>query len=93
MLTDYLKSHGFPVQCHYVTDTGFRAIYGGISKPNISVICEYDCLHEIGHACGHNLIAEVGIGASLGIKAALDAGRANGRELGTVSYVLMKPFL
>ena len=36
------------------------------------MICEYDALPDIGHACGHNLIAEVGIGAALGVKAALD---------------------
>ena len=27
---------------------------------NIGVLCEYDALPEIGHACGHNLIAEAG---------------------------------
>ena len=42
-------------------------------KPNIAVLCEYDALPEIGHACGHNLIAEVGVGAAVGIKAAMEA--------------------
>ena len=37
------------------------------------VICEYDALPEIGHACGHNLIAEVGVAAGLGVKAAMDS--------------------
>lgn len=31
-------------------------------------ICEYDALPEIGHACGHNLIAEAGVAAGLGLK-------------------------
>ena len=58
-------------------------LYPG-SKPNIAVLCEYDCLPEIGHACGHNLIAEVGVGAAIGIKAALDAAKDHGKDLGLV---------
>ena len=38
----------------------------------VAILCEYDALPEIGHACGHNLIAEAGIAASLGVKAAID---------------------
>ena len=37
------------------------------------VICEYDALPGIGHACGHNLIAEAGIAAGLGIKAFIES--------------------
>ena len=48
----------------------------------MAVLCEYDALPEIGHACGHNLIAEVGIGAGLAIKEAL---KASDKKLGTVS--------
>ena len=40
------------------------------------VICEYDALPEIGHACGHNLIAEAGVAAGLGLKAALESSNA-----------------
>lgn len=40
--------------------------------PHVAVLCEYDALPEIGHACGHNLIAEVGVAAGLGIKAAFE---------------------
>ena len=45
------------------------------------VICEYDALPGIGHACGHNLIAECGVAAGLAIKAALEA---NGNKYGKV---------
>lgn len=60
------------------------------SGPHVAVLCEYDALPEIGHACGHNLIAEVGIGAGLGIKAALDSvdgklGKVS--SLRTISFV------
>ena len=41
--------------------------------PNICVISEYDALPEIGHACGHNLIAEVGVASAVGIMAAMKA--------------------
>ena len=37
------------------------------------MICEYDALSDIDHACGHNLIAEVGVAAGLGLKAVLEA--------------------
>lgn len=30
-------------------------------------MCEYDALPELGHACGHNLIAAAGVGAALGL--------------------------
>ncbi len=40
------------------------------------VICEYDALPEIGHACGHNLIAEAGVAAGLGLKAVLESSDA-----------------
>jgi len=48
--------------------TVFRAMFGDSIGPNVCIICEYDALPEIGHACGHNLIAEAGIAATLGYK-------------------------
>ena len=54
-------------------------------KPNIAILCEYDALPEVNHGCGHNLIAEVGIAASLGIKAALEK---LGSHPGQVSIVI-----
>lgn len=56
----------------------FRASWGpvggGEGQPVLSVafLCEYDALPAIGHACGHNLIAEVGAAAALGLRAALE---------------------
>ena len=49
------------------------------------MICEYDALPGtdgiIRHTCGHNLIAEAGVAAGLGLKAALEScqGRIKGR--------------
>ena len=38
------------------------------------MICEYDALPEIGHACGHNLIATAGVAAGLALKETVGAG-------------------
>ncbi|XP_065913319.1 xaa-Arg dipeptidase-like [Dysidea avara] len=74
LLTNFLEGKGFHVERSYLgIQTAFRATFGDESTgPNVCVICEYDALPEIGHACGHNLIAEAGIAAALGIKATLE---------------------
>ena len=45
----------------------------------IAVLCEYDALPGIGHACGHNIIATAGLGA--GLAAAALADELGGRVL------------
>jgi amidohydrolase len=62
-LTDYLNSVGFTVdRGAYGLRTAFAARIGN-GSPRIAVLCEYDALPEIGHACGHNIIAAAGAGA------------------------------
>jgi amidohydrolase len=76
LLTDFLEKKGFSVERSYTgMETAFRATFGS-GRPNVCVICEYDALPEIGHACGHNLIAEAGVAAGLGLKAALESSNA-----------------
>ena len=76
LLTGFLEKKGFSVERSYTgIETAFRATFGS-GRPNVCVICEYDALPEIGHACGHNLIAEAGVAASLGLKAALESSNA-----------------
>lgn len=66
------------VQSGYKLPTAFRATWGPVGgeqgEPvlNVAFLCEYDALPGIGHACGHNLIAEVGAAAALGLQAALE---------------------
>ena len=52
-------------------ETAFSAtIEGGAGEgPTVAVLAEYDALPEIGHGCGHNLIAMAAMGAALGLQA------------------------
>ncbi len=71
-LTDYLQENGFSIErgiCEL--PTAFRASYGQ-GKPTIAVLAEYDALPNLGHACGHNLIAGSAIGAGVASKSAID---------------------
>ncbi|XP_025099822.1 peptidase M20 domain-containing protein 2-like [Pomacea canaliculata] len=86
LLTKFLEEKGFQVERSFKLDTAFRATWGGetTSGPNVAVLCEYDALPEIGHGCGHNLIAEAGIAAGLGIKAAMETA---GKPLGKLTVL------
>jgi len=80
VLTKVLEDRGFSVTRHYNLPTAFRAEYkSSIPGPTIAVICEYDALPKVGHACGHNLIAEAGLGAGLAIKAAIEKFNVPGK--------------
>lgn len=50
----------------YGLETAFATEFGE-SGPCVAVLAEYDALPEIGHACGHNLIATSGVGAGLAL--------------------------
>lgn len=47
--------------------TAFRARIGSRQGPRLALLAEYDALPEIGHACGHNLIAAGAVGAFLAL--------------------------
>ena len=90
ILTEFLEKRGFHVERNYVLNTAFRATWGpGLPDadsglPHVMVLCEYDALPDIGHACGHNLIAEVGVAAGLGVKAAMEK---HGGQLGKLTIL------
>jgi len=71
-LTEYLEENGFSIErgiCQL--PTAFRASYGQ-GKPAIAILAEYDALPNLGHACGHNLIAGSAVGAGVASKPAID---------------------
>lgn len=73
-LTGFLEGNGFAVtRGAYDMPTAFKAVAGS-GGPTIAVMCEYDALPGIGHACGHNLIAISGLAAGLALKQALGEG-------------------
>ncbi|TMG61513.1 MAG: M20 family metallopeptidase [Chloroflexi bacterium] len=61
-------------------ETAFRARVGPADGPAVALLAEYDALPEVGHGCGHNLIAISNVGAYL-IAAASAARLEVGVEL------------
>ena len=63
--------------CETLTEAGFSVEKGICDLPtaflaragsgplNIGICAEYDCLPDIGHACGHNIIAASAVGAAV----------------------------
>lgn len=74
ILIQSLEEHGFSVDKGiYGIETAFRGVYkSGKEGPKIVFLCEYDALPGIGHGCGHNLIAAMGLGAGYGLKSVID---------------------
>jgi len=72
-LAEFLAGKGFKVERSVVgVDTAFRATIETGDGPTIAIMCEYDALPAIGHACGHNVIAAAGAGAGAGLAAVRD---------------------
>jgi amidohydrolase len=70
-LTAWLADEGFTVTPRAAgLDTAFVATWG-TGAPRIAFLLEYDALPEIGHGCGHNLIAAGGITAATAVRRAL----------------------
>jgi len=72
-LADFLSVQGFKVERGVAgVETAFRATLDTGSGPTIAILCEYDALPAIGHACGHNIIATSGAGAGAALAAVRD---------------------
>lgn len=83
-LAAFLGDHGFSVE-HPTggLDTAFAATVGS-DGPRVVICCEYDALPEVGHACGHNIIATAAVGAGIAVAGLVD-------ELGIRVTVLGTP--
>lgn len=57
LLTDQLRNIGFEVELGIAgLETAFKATYTkGSGHPNIGLLCEYDALEGLGHACAHHM--------------------------------------
>src|SRR5262245_14395182 len=80
-LTDFLDKCGAQVERGVGgLPTAFTATIPGAGPgPTIAIMAEYDALPNIGHACGHNVIATSGAGAGAALAAALKTLPFNGR--------------
>lgn len=67
--TELLKKHGFEVEVPFAgLATSYKATFKGkAAGPRIALLAEYDALEEIGHGCGHNLIASMSVGAAISL--------------------------
>ncbi len=78
-LAEFLAAKGFKVERGVAgVDTAFRATIETGEGPTIAILCEYDALPGLGHACGHNVIAASGAGAGAALAAVrgqIPAGR------------------
>ena len=83
LLASFLAERGFKVTAPYAgIETSFRADAGS-GAPTIAILCEYDALPDIGHACGHNLMAMMGAAAGVGLRAVIDRLQGRVAVIGT----------
>jgi amidohydrolase len=84
LLTSILVDAGLDTERGaYDVATAFRARGGSGPGPTVAILCEYDALPEIGHACGHNVIASAGLGAALAAASVVEAAGGRLVVLGT----------
>jgi len=83
LLTGTLEREGFAVERGVAgLATAFRASFG-TDGPGIAILAEMDALPEVGHACGHNIVAAAAVGAAVALRQSLPAGLARIIVLGT----------
>jgi len=83
-LTQYIADSKIKVdRGAFELETAFDASVRGGNGPTVAVLCEYDALPGIGHACGHNIIAAAGLGAGVALSAVAEVCGGNLRLMGT----------
>ncbi len=76
LLTGILAREGFEVTAGLAGMNTAFAASSGCGDLKIALIAEMDALPELGHACGHNIIAAAAIGAALILRRLLPADAA-----------------
>jgi len=70
LLIETLRAAGLEVEApSHGLETAFLSDFGSEGGARVAILAEYDALPDIGHACGHNLIATSAIGAGLALAA------------------------
>lgn len=65
--SEFLARHGFQIDKPVAgLETAFRATKG-TGQLRISLCVEFDALPDVGHACGHNIIATSSLGAAIAL--------------------------
>ncbi len=84
-LADDLARAGFAVERGVGgLETAFRAeLQGTQSGPCVAILAEYDALPDVGHGCGHNIIATSALGAGLALASASDSFAGHVLVVGT----------
>ncbi len=78
-----LRTHGFDVlESAYGVETAVEATYGS-GELTVVICAEYDALPNVGHACGHNIIAAAGVGAAIALKPVAERAGLRIKLLGT----------
>jgi amidohydrolase len=82
-ISEFLSDAGFEVSAGICDlPTAFLA-KAGSGPLHICFCAEYDALPEIGHACGHNIIAAAAVGAGIAAAAAADKAGLTVSVIGT----------
>lgn len=83
LLTGQLAESGFSIERELAgLETAFRASWG-TGSPAIAILAEMDALPNLGHACGHNIIAAAATGAAIALRHALPQDTARIVVIGT----------
>jgi amidohydrolase len=73
---------GVPVELGaFDCTTGFSGDVG--TGPTVCIMSEYDALPEIGHGCGHNIIAAAGLGSAIALASIAKDSGGRVRYMGT----------
>ncbi len=75
---EYLENNGFEIKKEFKgLKTAYKASYGS-GKPVVCITSEYDALPEIGHACGHNLMAGCSLSTGIALKELIETEKIEG---------------
>ncbi|MCI5533154.1 MAG: M20 family metallopeptidase [Firmicutes bacterium] len=82
---ELLGKYGFEIEENFCDiETSYKAVYKGRKPgPKIAFLAEYDALPELGHGCGHNLIAMVSVGCGIACREFADEYGAQIDVIGT----------